>query len=257
MKSLAIRRIVGYTVKNGGVKQMIGIIGAMEIEIAGLIKKMTGVHTVSVGKITLTTGTLRDVPVVVCLAGIGKVHAAAAATLLCERFPGVGLLINLGVAGGVMPGIKQGDFVVASESVQHDFDAAAEGYPKGRVAGYAQTGFTSDSAAVDTMCAVLAKSGFRYERGVIASGDQFIWDKGKASSLYTEFGALACDMETAAIAHVCDLFGKKFLGVRSVSDNADGSAPEAFFAFVEKAAGRSIAAVEAFVGVYTDSGYAG
>ena len=226
---------------------MIGIIGAMEIEIAGLIQRLNGTKSVSVGKIAFSQGKIAGRSVVVCLSGIGKVHAAAAATVMSERFAGIGLIINLGVAGGIMPGIRQGELVVATEAVQHDFDAVAEGYPKGRVAGYQKTGFDSDPSAVEKMCAVLENRGFRYHKGIIASGDQFIWDKQKARALYTEFGALACDMETAAIAHVCDLFGKKILGIRSISDNADGSAAEDYQAFAEKAAQRSITAVEDFI----------
>ncbi|MCL2798123.1 MAG: 5'-methylthioadenosine/adenosylhomocysteine nucleosidase [Firmicutes bacterium] len=228
---------------------MIGIIGAMEIEIAGLVGKLTGAREIAAGKITVTTGKLAKTSVAVCRCGIGKVHAATAATLMIRCFPKIDLIINLGVAGGVKPGIKQGDFVVATASVQHDYDLVADGLIKGQIHGYEKTAFDSDSAAVVKMCAVLQKLGFDYEKGIIASGDQFIWDKQKAVELYNEHGAYACDMETAAIAHVCDMFGKRFLGVRSMSDNADGGAVEDFFEFAVKAAERSIAAVEAYIKV--------
>ena len=39
--------------------------------------------------------------------------------------------------------------------------------------------------------------------GRIASGDQFIDDKKHALSIQSEFKALACEMEGAAIAQVC------------------------------------------------------
>jgi len=227
---------------------MIGIIGAMEIEIAGLVKKLTGAREITAGKLTITTGRFGRADVAVCRCGIGKVHAAAAATLMIERFPEIALVINLGVAGGIKPGIKQGDFVVAAEAVQHDYDLVAEGLTKGQVAGYEKTGFDSDSNAVQKMCATLEELGYAYEKGIIASGDQFIWNKEKAAQLYSEYGAYACDMETAAVAQVCEMLGKKFLGVRSMSDNADGGAVEDFFDFALKAAERSVAAVCAFIG---------
>ena len=226
---------------------MIGIIGAMEIEIAGLIKKMTDVKKIKSGKISVFTGKIGDKAVAAARCGVGKVSAAAVAAFLTERFKALGLIINLGVAGGIKPDIKQGDFVVASAAVQHDYDLTPDGYIIGTVEGYANREFTCDQAAADKMCQILKKLGYAFQRGVIASGDQFIKSKEKSAWLREEFNAYACDMETAAVAHVCDIFGKKFLGVRSMSDNADGGAIEDFYAFAEKAAARSINAVCAFL----------
>ncbi len=226
---------------------MIGIIGAMEIEIAGLITRMTDVREISRGKITVTYGKLSGAEVAVCRSGIGKVHAASAAVFMLERFPAIELMINLGVAGGVKPGIRQGDIVVASAAVQHDYDQTPDGLVKGQICGYEDPLLPCDKAAAERMCGVLSTLGYRFDTGVIASGDQFISSKTKAAALYTEFNAYACDMETASVAHVCDIFSKCFLGIRSISDNADGGAVEDFYSFVQKAAARSINAVVEFV----------
>ena len=226
---------------------MIAIIGAMEIEIAGLVKKMTGAKEISKGKISVTVGKLNGKDVAVCKCGIGKVHAAAAAAFILERFNKIKLVINLGVAGGIKPGIKQGDFVAASAAVQHDYDHTPDGLIIGQVAGYDNREFICDKAAAEKMCKILKKLGYTHEYGVIASGDQFIESKEKSAWLYKEFNAYAVDMETAAIAHVCDMFNIPFLGVRSISDNADGGAVEDFYSFAEKAAERSISAVCAFL----------
>ena len=245
--SLVFTVAVWYNYILGRIKQMIGIIGAMEVEIAGLMKRIQEPKGVTAGRITVISGMLNGVNVSVCRCGIGKVNAAAAATLMIERFPAIELIINLGVAGGIKPGIRQGDFVVAGAAIQHDYDLTPDGLTRGQVAGYESREFACCKVAANKMCAVLANLGYRYEKGVIASGDQFIESKEKACALYREFVAYACDMETAAVAHVCDLFGKRFLGIRSMSDNADGGAVEDFYSFVEKAAERSINAVCAFL----------
>jgi adenosylhomocysteine nucleosidase len=228
---------------------MIGIIGAMEIEIGGLAGQMTDKKAVTAGKLTMTAGKIDGRDVAVCRCGIGKTNAAAATAFMLTRFPEVELIINLGVAGGIKPGIRQGDIVVAAAAVQHDYDQTPDGLKKGQLSGYDGCFFASDPAAVQRMEDVLSKLGFTHYTGAVATGDQFISAKEKASELYRDFGAFACEMETAAIAHTCDLFGAKFLGVRAVSDNADGGAVESFYSFVKTAAERSIAAVRAFLRV--------
>ena len=56
--------------------------------------------------------------------------------------------------------------------------------------------------------------------GRIVSGDQFIDDAELARKLHHEFNALACEMEGAAIAHVCYVNQVPFTVVRSLSDRA-------------------------------------
>ena len=226
---------------------MIAIIGAMEVEIAGVVSKITELQVVKSGKLQVARGKIGGKEVAVCRCGIGKVNAAAAASFMIERFKDITLVINLGVAGGIKSGIRQGDFVVASAAVQHDYDLSPDGSPVGRVAGYESHEFTCEREAADKMSQALTALGYTHYRGVIASGDQFINCKQKCHDLSTQFRAYACDMETAAIAHVCDLFGKKFLGVRAMSDNADGTAIDDFYTFMQKAAERSIAAVCRFL----------
>ena len=62
------------------------------------------------------------------------------------------------------------------------------------------------------------------------------------------FGAACCEMEGAAIAQACSLNGLPFVIVRAISDNADGSEPEAYPVFEQKAARHCAAIVEHMVG---------
>ena len=84
--------------------------------------------------------------------------------------------------------------------------------------------------------------------GVVASGDQFIASREKKNYLKDNFGAIACEMEGAAIGHVCYLSGVEFVIIRCISDNASGEADIEYPKLVEIAAVRSQALVEAIVG---------
>ena len=231
---------------------MIAIIGAMQVEIEGLLKKLAELTAKKVGALTIYKGQLKQkdtkkiVDVVVCKCGVGKVFSSLATATIMQMYPKVSLVINLGVAGGLANDLNQGDFALATGAIQHDFLALEGGY--GLVAGYQEREFTVCSSAASKMQDALESLGFKYKTGIIVSGDQFIQDKNKTAWLKKEFNAIACDMETAAIAQVCDVFSVPFLGIRSISDNADGGAMLDFLEFCDVAAERSIMAVTKFLG---------
>ena len=60
------------------------------------------------------------------------------------------------------------------------------------------------------------------------SGDCFICDDEVRNLLRDRFNAMSCDMETAAIAYVCNYSNVPFLAVRRVSDDAGNDAKEAY-----------------------------
>lgn len=229
---------------------MICILGAMEIEVKGLIKLLENKKEFPTEKINHVVGKLYGKDVVVVKSGIGKVNSCVATTYVLQKFPQIDLVINIGVSGGIKPGIKQGDIVVAVESCQHDFDLSPEGLPKGQLPELGFTNFKSDSKAVSVMALVLDRLEYNYYKGTIASGDQFINSKFLSRELYTMYDAYAVDMETGAIAHGCYMLGVNYFALRTMSDNADGSSVEDFKSFVGKAAERSINAIAEFVKAY-------
>ena len=83
--------------------------------------------------------------------------------------------------------------------------------------------------------------------GTVASGDQFISGGEAKTRIRGRFGAIACEMEGAAIGHVAVLNGVRFVVIRALSDNADGSAPENFGAFAAAAADTSVKVTETFL----------
>ena len=77
---------------------MIGIIGAMEEEVAELKKDMQIDETIEQAGMVFCKGSLGGKDVVIVRSGIGKVNAGICAQILVDRF-GVDTLINTGIAG--------------------------------------------------------------------------------------------------------------------------------------------------------------
>ena len=224
---------------------MIGIIGAMEIETNGLVQKMTKVVVEKVGSYSFAKGKLSGKDLVVCRCGIGKVFSSTATALMIEKY-NVECVINIGVAGGVKP-LKQGDVVVAEKTVQHDYDAVADGLILGQIHGFSSPYLECDKTLVDKLCNALKKTGEECKRGVIASGDCFVSSTEKSNFIANTFGASAIDMESAAVNQVCLLQGVPFCAMRAISDNADDEAVKSFYEFVTEASEKAIETICIFV----------
>ena len=99
----------------------IGVIGAMDSELAALIAALAQPAQETVQGLIFHTGRLGAREVVLVRCGIGKVSAARCTQVLIDRFA-PGAVINTGIAGGLANGLAVGDIVVADGLVQHDFD---------------------------------------------------------------------------------------------------------------------------------------
>ena len=166
--------------------------------------------------------------IVMSLSGIGKVNAAFCATIMIERFD-VDLIISTGVSGG-LGRTRPLDIVVAKNVVQHDVDTTALGDPKGMVSTVEKIFF--DTSKKHSL--VLKDNINNSKYGTIACGDQFIADKDKSNQIAKDFGAIACDMESGAIAQIAYIAGVDFVIVRGISDGADEDATKSFFDILEK-----------------------
>ena len=224
--------------------QKIGIIAAMQIEAEALKAKITDRREETVSGITFTEGVLCGMPVVIAVCGEGKVNAAVCAQTMILLYK-VDLLLNTGVAGNLSDTLNVGDVAIASDTVEHDYDISPLGYTPGMVLGIDQIHVPCDGEAVALISEVLTQLGVNHLVGTVASGDQFISGREQKTRIRGLFGAIACEMEGAAIGHVAALNGVGFLVIRAISDNADGSAPENFGAFASAAAETSVKVTEA------------
>lgn len=195
---------------------MIGIIIAMERELAPYLKDAPYTEAGYKGKkfYSLKIG---GQGVVICFAGVGKVNAAYSATLMIEKYSPE-FIINTGTSGGLgESGIF--DIIIADKLVQHDCDTTALGDPPG-LAGMpvGKIYFETDKKLSDMFFTEIKNA----KRGVLASGDVFVADKTRAKEIVHNFNAVACDMESGAVAQVCYLAGVPVVVIRGVSDIAGG-----------------------------------
>ncbi|MBE5731481.1 MAG: 5'-methylthioadenosine/adenosylhomocysteine nucleosidase [Clostridiales bacterium] len=216
---------------------MIGIIGAMSIEIDEIIKKLDNKSEYSYKDYAFTCGTIYNKEIVVCKCGIGKVNASTATMLMKVKYD-VDVIINIGVAGGYKT-LKQGDIVISTQTVEHDYDGTPDGLVLGQVHGFDSPFLDCDANLVDSLSEIASERGYSFVAGIVATGDQFIASSAKSASITQTFGAVAYDMESGAINHTCKNLGIRFVAIRAISDNGNDEAVDNFYAFVQKAAIKS------------------
>lgn len=216
------------------------------MEVEGLMAALTDQTEETLCGLRFVSGKLSGVDAVVVKCGAGKVNAAmCAATMLLRYAPK--LIISTGVAGGIGKGVKIGNLVVAAHSVQYDYDTTATGEPKaGVVVCDEMMTELPASAAHNTVLTQYAKDIYNgVHIGVIATGDRFVADPAFCAQLREEFGAIACEMETGAIAHVCAANKTPFCGLRAISDNANEDGDADFHVFARDSAQKCIALLKA------------
>jgi len=217
---------------------MLGIIGAMKVETDRLISKLDKKKMSRYAGAEFVAGKLAGKSVVVCQCGIGKVNSALMAVVMHHEY-NVSAIINIGVAGGVAPYIRQGDIVIANKVGQHDYDLTVFGNKPGQIDGFGEVFFDCDGAITDKLISAAKKCDYKHHIGHIVSGDQFVHDTALAAKFVSEFDAIACDMESGAIGHVCRLLGVPFAIMRAISDEGDDTAAADYDRFLEEAAERS------------------
>lgn len=100
--------------------ERIGIVSAMDNEVALLLKEAKIERVDTFGGVDFHVGTLHGQPVVIMRSGIGKVLSASALTAMLNRYS-VSKVIFTGIAGGVGDETQVLDQVIATRLVQHDY----------------------------------------------------------------------------------------------------------------------------------------
>lgn len=215
---------------------MIGIIGAMEEEVAGLKEHMRGIREEEHAGMHFFCGELEGKDCVVVCSGIGKVNAAACTQVLADCYA-ADYIMNTGIAGGLKPEINIGDIVLSTDAVQHDFDCTGFGYPQGKIPRMKTSAFCADEGllALAERCCREVNPEIGVFRGRVASGDCFVSSAERKKSITEVFDASCCEMEGAAIAQVAYLNEIPWLIIRAISDKADGTAATQYDRFQDEA----------------------
>ncbi len=201
-------------------------------------------------------------------AGIGKVNAATHATRLIDRFQ-PHTVIFTGVAGGLDEDLHVGDVVVGELTIQHDAGVIENEALRLHQAGHVpffnpsdRLGFrpTADLLArarlatrelrlepIDEAAGGIAGRVPKVVFGTILTGDQFVNCEATRRRLRADLGAMAVEMEGAAVAQVCEESGIDCLVIRSLSDLAGTGSDIDFLRFLDQVAVNSIEVVKAIV----------
>ena len=204
---------------------IIGIIGAMELEVDTLKEKMEQKEIIKKANMEFNRGTLNGVPVVVVRSGVGKVNAAICTQILADEFQ-VTNIINTGVAGSLNADLDIGDILVSVDALHHDVDATVFGYQPGEVPQLGMREFVADERMADLAVESCRRVNpdINVRKGRVVSGDQFISSNEVKERLIEEFHGDCTEMEGASIAQAATLNNIPFVIIRAISDKADNSA---------------------------------
>ena len=129
---------------------MLGIIGAMDVEVRTIKDKMTGTVTTRAAGCDFVTGELEGVMITVVQCAPGKVNAALCTQLLIDRFQ-VDRVINIGVACSLSERVVIKNIVIATDVCQYDIDITALGEPKGFINGLGTIKVATDPTLSDRL----------------------------------------------------------------------------------------------------------
>lgn len=193
---------------------------------------------------TFYEGMLHDHEITLVKSGVGKVFASMVCQYMIDHF-NVEAVIFTGVAGSLNRNLEIGDVVVSTDAVHHDFDATSLGFARGQISYTDYRFFPANKKMLET--ALEAKlDGHRIVPGRILTGDQFFTQREKEEHKYLteELNGDCVEMEGAAVAQVCHINELPFLIIRTVSDQANGTAVEDYNQFTPVVASNSFKIVD-------------
>ncbi|MFI3312648.1 MAG: 5'-methylthioadenosine/adenosylhomocysteine nucleosidase [Eubacteriales bacterium] len=204
---------------------MIGILAAMQVELAYFVSVMEDVESFTFAKLPYYRGKLDGREIIVAIGGVGTVNTAVHGQIMIDKF-GVDTIIQSGIAGGLVDDIHTLDMVVADKVVYHDMQP------------HILEQFEPLEPIYSTTASLVekAKGLDDFHVGTIASGDWFVETAEHRNDIAKRTGALCCEMEGAALGQLADLNGIDFLVVRCISDNANEKPDMTYAQFEQLAA---------------------
>ena len=193
----------------------IGLIIAMDCEKQALMGMFGNYEEEVIHGKVFTKAKYLNHDIFIVLAGIGKVNAAMATTLLIDKY-NPALIINSGIAGGYDRKLQTLDLVVATSISYSDVVVCTNENEK-----YGQIPDLPEEFVCETkLVRELFNENINY--GKVLSGDQFVIDYDKEASIVNEHFAnqnvLAFDMEAGSVAQVCHIMNVPLISLKCISD---------------------------------------
>ena len=145
--------------------------------------------------------------------GVGPDNAEAAARHLFEEAP-VTAALSLGLAGGLSPQLQTGDLIVGDRVIlRRGSGQVLHGEKDSRLQS-----FPCDPDLQEAAMTVIRQFNSRHCLGPILTVDRIVLTAKEKRDLAAESGAVAVDMESAAIASAASACSIPFLAIRGVLD---------------------------------------
>ena len=178
----------------------IGIVCSLPLELEPFLKRCQRVHTYTGGDFTFKGGRYDGIRVAVVECGMGYARARRATEALIEGHS-PSWLLSCGFAGALQPQMKVGNIIVANEIVdQH-----------------------GQQFSIDIKLASDAARGMYVGR--VLTADEIVRTIAEKQALHDQYGAIAVDMESLAVAQVARDRHVRFMGVRAISDDMSADLP--------------------------------
>ena len=131
------------------------------------------------------------------------------------------LVICAGAAGALAPGVKVGDVIVATSTLEHDYNLKFVVRPK--------PSFMGDVKSIEQIRRLdLSDADFQVHFGIMAGGDEDVIEVARGAELYQAHNALAVAWEGVGGARACAFSEVPYLEIRGATDTADHEAPVVF-----------------------------
>ena len=146
-------------------------------------------------------GTLNNTPVVVFRTGVGRHRAREIVRIFFEHFE-PRLFISTGFGGALTPDLEIGEIVMATDI------------------GELQSGLCNWRGVIPAI-----NGEVKFRQGKLVTADQMIVDARDKASIGAANKAVVVDMETSAVAALCQQHSVPLLAVRAISDRSDENLP--------------------------------
>ena len=176
-------------------------------------------HTDSIGK--LNVDHFPALKITLARGGHGKTQFGIQTQHLLDHAP-YDLVICAGAAGAIAPEVCVGDIIVATRTVEHDYNNKFSKRPKPQFAG--------DSKSIEQLQGLdLSGAGFHVHFGIMAGGDEDVIEIRRGIELRELHSALAVAWEGVGGARAAAFSGVPYLEIRGATDTADHEAPVVFY----------------------------
>jgi futalosine hydrolase len=211
---------------------MIALLCSVKNEAELLLSHTAATRTCVMGSKPVTEGTIAGQQVAVCLAGMGKVNAAHAATLLLTRYSPEALVV-FGIGGAYLSsGARVGDVVLATEEISGDEGVLTlEGFKDTEYIGIpllknASSVFYNSFPAPEALAAQSYQALLTFEqagrgrvlRGIFVTLSSCTGTAARAGELEDRYHGICENMEGAAVAQVASLHGVPWVEIRGISN---------------------------------------